>query len=253
MGISNRAALAVSAALMSFAAGALAAPVVNGNFEPGNLNGWTVSNRVALAERGSLYEPLQGSSSAVIVNFSEQDFAYGSCQADPWNSSCPPPLPYVPNGGPSLTYTSFTQAGFPPAGMQNMFFRGSYIGQDIQVNAGDVLNWDWQMDGRDSGIDFGRFVALNGGVYSYSDVIQTGNYYGGGNFRVQNTYTFAATGLYTIYFGTVQNEDSTVSSALTLDNIRLRNVPEPATLALVCAAMAGAVTTRRRRAVAPTA
>ena len=151
-----------------------------------------------------------------------------------------------------MTYTSFTQAGFPPAGIQNIFNRGSYLGQDIQVNAGDVLNWDWQMDGRD-GLDFGRFVALNGDVYSFSDVIQTGNYYGGGNFRVQNTYTFAATGLYTIYFGTVQYEDNSLSSALTLDNVRLRNVPEPATLALVCAAMAGAFATRRRKPVAPAA
>ena len=252
MGISNRAALAVSAALISFAAGALAAPVVNGNFERGNLDGWTVFNRVALAERGSLYEPLQGSSSAVIVNYSTQSFAYGSCQADPWNSSCPQPLPYQPQGGPSLTHMTWPQTAFSPLFIGSLFQHGSYIGQDIQVNAGDVLNWDWQMDGRDRGIDFGRFAALNGDVYSLSDQVQTENY-GGAGIRVGNTYTFAATGLYTIYFGTVQYEDTAVSSALTLDNIRLRNVPEPATLALVCAAMAGGIATRRRRPTAPAA
>ncbi|WP_143742302.1 PEP-CTERM sorting domain-containing protein [Roseateles chitinivorans] len=237
----------LSAALLSAAAviPAHGAAVVNGDFEGGSLNGWYASganvngSSTAIVNAGNGYPALAGNNSALIVAMSLWPLGPNvTCASDPWNVACPLPVPFSPSGAGAPTFFSQNVAG--------RFLRGGFIAQDVNVAAGDTLEWLSQRLGEVSSgtvgnpgnVDNAFFVAFNGSTEAVVDL--RGNV---------SSYTFAQGGLWSIFFGVQQTEDPYVWSALKVDAIAFRasDVPEPGSLALALAA-GGALCWQRRRA-----
>lgn len=235
------------AALLSAAAAmsAQGAAVVNGDFEGGTLAGWYASgtnvngSSTAIANAGNGNPALAGSNSALIVAMSNWPLNQNvTCASDIWNVACPLPVPFSPSGAGAPTYFSQNVAG--------RFLNGGFIAQDVNVAAGDTLDWVSQrlgeaafgIVGNPGNVDNVFFVAYNGSTEAVVDL--RGNV---------SSFTFAQGGLWSIYFGVQQTEDSFVWSALKVDSVAFRasDVPEPGTLALALAAGGGLFWQRRRR------
>lgn len=208
-----------------------AGPIANGDFETGNLSGWFLAGKAAMASQGSIYQPIQGQYSALVINYSQAPVPPYSCATDIWNVNCTPPIPFEPSGGPPLTYNPFGPG-------QNVFVRGSYIGQDVVVSAGDSLNFDFYFI--NPNIDGARFFASNGPM---NVAIELAGWFGGVPGH-SFSYTFPTGGLWSVYMGTYQTEDPYIYSVLMLDNVR---IPEPASLVLLLAGLSGLAFIRRRR------
>lgn len=228
-----RMASAIGVAMLAGASAVGAAPVLNGDFETGDLGGWTVARTVAISAAGSIYEPLAGAYSVALIAVSAMpspgtpDF----CNFDVWNVACPQPLPLEPTGGPALTY------GSGPGPVR----RGGEIGQDLTVRSGDVLSWDWRLYGEaaiDSLWDYGFFTASNGTTL---DIVPFPSLASG-----SGSYSFAEGGLWTVSFSLSQGSDNWYYSVVELDNIRLSSVPEPASLWLALLGLAPLLALRRR-------
>ncbi len=221
------------------------AAVVNGDFEGGSLNGWYASganvngSSTAIANAGNGYPALAGNNSALIVAMSTWPLSQNvTCASDIWNVACPLPVPFSPSGAGAPTFFSQNVAG--------RFLRGGFIAQDVNVAAGDTLEWMSQRLGEVSSGTVGNpgnvdnvfFVAFNGSTEAVVDL--RGNV---------SSYTFAQGGLWSIFFGVQQTEDPYVWSALKVDSIGFRaaEVPEPTSLALALAAGGGLFWQRRRR------
>lgn len=100
--------------------------------------------------------------------------------------------------------------------------RGGEIGQDVTVQAGDVLRWDWRLFGEaaiDDIWDHGFFTASNG---STLDIVRFASRATG-----SASYSFARGGIWTISFSLSQGSDNWYYSVVELDNIHLASVPEP--------------------------
>ncbi|WP_431048267.1 PEP-CTERM sorting domain-containing protein [Roseateles sp. L2-2] len=237
---------ALGVALVSAAAALSAhgAAVVNGNFEGGTLNGWYATganvngSSTAIVNAGNGYPALAGSNSALIVAMSTWPLSQNvTCASDIWNVACPLPVPFSPSGAGAPTFFSQNVAG--------RFLRGGFIAQDVNVAAGDTLDWLSQRlgevasgtVGNPGNVDNAFFVAYNGSTEAVVDL--RGNV---------SSYTFAQGGLWSIFFGVQQTEDPYVWSALKVDSIAFRaaEVPEPGSLALAFAA-GGALFWQRRR------
>ncbi|REG19720.1 PEP-CTERM sorting domain-containing protein [Roseateles depolymerans] len=237
---------ALSAALLGAAVSlsAQGAAVVNGDFESGTLNGWYASgafvggSSTAIVNAGNGYPALTGNQSALIVAMSLHDLNENvTCTSDPWNINCPQPAPFSPSGAAAPTFFSQNLAG--------RFLRGGFIAQDVNVSAGDTLDWLSKRFGEVAvgtagsagNVDNAFFIASNGITEAVIDLRSS-----------TSSFTFGQGGLWSIYFGVQQTEDPTLYSALQVDAIALRSteVPEPASLALVLAG-GGALFWQRRR------
>jgi hypothetical protein len=237
----------LSVALIGAAAALSAhgAAVVNGDFEGGSLSGWYASgsnvngSSTAIANAGNGYPALAGNNSALIVAMSLATLGPNrTCADDIWNVACPLPIAFSPSGAGAPTFFSQNVAG--------RFMRGGFIAQDVNVAAGDTLDWVSQRLGEVSGGIFGDpssvdnvfFVAFNGSTEAVVDL--RGNV---------SSFTFAQGGLWSIYFGVQQTEDPTIWSALKVDSIAFRaaEVPEPGSLALALVAGGGLFWQRRRQ------
>lgn len=232
--MSSRMVGAVGGAALSCALTVGAAPVQNGDFESGDLGGWTVARTVAMAPTGSIYEPLAGSFSVALVAVSAMPWpgTPNYCDIDVWNVTCPQPLPFERVGGPALTY------GSGPGPVR----RGGEIGQDVTVLAGDVITWDWRLFGEaeiDDLWDYGFFTASNG---TSLDIVRFASLTTG-----SGSYSFAEGGLWTISFSLSQGSDNWYYSVVELDNIHLARVPEPASVWLSLFGI-GLLWSMRRRA-----
>jgi hypothetical protein len=90
--------------------------------------------------------------------------------------------------------------------------------------------------------------AASNAIAAYWNGVQIANVTGaGGNAHAWTEYSFnvrAATGVNTLSFAALGNNDSVGGS---LDNVRLNAIPEPATLGLALAGVAGVLLMRRRR------
>lgn len=231
---------ALSVALLSAAVAMSAhgAAVLNGDFEGGSLSGWYAAganvngSSTAIVNAGNGYPALAASNSALIVAMSTQSLGPNvTCASDIWNVACPLPVQFSPSGAGAPTFFSQNVAG--------RFLRGGFIAQDVNVAAGDTLDWVSQLLGEVSrgSVDNAFFVAYNGSTEAVVDL--RGNV---------SSFTFSQGGLWSIFFGVQQTEDPQIWSALKVDSIAFRaaEVPEPDSLALAFAA-GGVLFWQRRR------
>lgn len=114
---------------------------------------------------------------------------------------------------------------------------GSAIKQTITVNAGDKLTFSWNFLTNEvpANAEYNDFA-----FFSLSNINQLANTYDATFFSFSRlaqqtgyqpyTYNFATAGTYTLGFGVVDVGDTTVNSALLVDNVKLTPVPEPTTM-----------------------
>jgi PEP-CTERM motif len=221
---------------------AAAGVVTNGDFESGSLTGWWgVRTAIVSPTSGSVgYYPMSGNHSALIVAMSSAPVPPYTCANDKWNVACPQPLPFATALGPVPTYTD----GFGVSVGLSVFHYGSFIGQDVNVLAGETISWNWIPGGEaapNGNVDSARFFATNGSPSSEVLIQQNQNLL---------SYTFPSAGTWSIYFGLNQSEDPRIYSTLELDSVKITPVPEPATLGMFAL---GAVATlwagRRKQSV----
>jgi hypothetical protein len=220
--------------------GSARADVVNGDFETGDLTGWYSKGiffdggTTAMARGVGGYFPMSGAASALIVAVSGAPVPPYNCIQDIWNVNCPLPLGFSTSSAPPPSYSS----GF----MENSVFRyGAYLGQDVNVVAGDVLTWNWIPGGEAQcgcgGIDGARFFAMNADTQLFINDSQ--------NIR---TFTFPASGKWSIYFGLYQGMDYYLYSTLELDSVKISSVPEVANTWLLLFGLSTVFFVRRSRA-----
>jgi hypothetical protein len=96
---------------------------------------------------------------------------------------------------------------------------GSAIKTGIEVNAGDVLSFDWLFDTDDylSFNDF-SFVVIDGSVTELADISTVGSY-GDSSPWATFTYTVTSNGSLEIGFGVMNTGDDIVDTYLMIDNL----------------------------------
>lgn len=265
------ASLAAAFFLATYPTSGVAAPVLNGRFETGDLSSWTFEGSSATVVDSSFgIDPIQGDYSALLV---ARD-GWGCRVDDPWGISCSPPVSMPGPGveGPSLSNEFPTSIDFFLAGLQPD--RPSFqLGQDIDFKAGERLTLDWRFLSNDIRCPGGPGFADNAGVFLTNGETLVGVNAGTNQsgppcesalapsstgFKYVASLkpvsiTLPSAGLWTVFISVFHGpEDNLVSSGLMVDNIKIeRRVPEPTSLGVVGAALAGLAATRKRRRMAP--
>ncbi len=238
--------------LVAIALSALApradASVVNGGFENGSLTGWTstihgsgsfappvystavlLDPTIALPFVGSAYSPITGGFSALLVTMSYAfPPSYGDCSVDVWNIYCPQLLPFVPGGGPLPTHNiarSFEG--------NVLDYRPAILAQDVVVEAGQTLRWNWAALGEAANAS--RFLFGDNAWFFATDGFETLSMLARGSTATSASVEFRTSGTWSVYFGVAQAQDSQGYSALLLDDVRI--VSTPGSLWLVIAAL----------------
>jgi hypothetical protein len=214
------------------------AAIINGNFESG-LSSWE-----SLGKTGTSSTATQGKSSAYI------EAVY--CNVEPVGCI---------DGGRIL---GFMGANFQDVYNINQPFldftrpeSGSAIKQTFVSQSHSKLTFDYRTLSNDvgaaiMGADFTFFV-LDGSTYALGRILSTTDFhYPGvdGYLFASNWETleiFVGAGTHTLSFGAIQGGDTSVATAILIDNVRITgNIPEPPSIALALIALCGAVLSRRR-------
>ena len=204
------------ASLVGLASIAIAAPsqaaIINGSFDSGNLTGWETNGNAGV-QNGQAFLTSSGASDANVEQF--LGLTNGALDAL--------------NGGTNATV-------------------GSAIKQNVQVQAGDTLSFDWLFKGNDylPYNDF-SFFSVSSLASKLSDVLEVGE---GGQKSAQNSYTFQTAGMYTIGFGVFNALDQGVNSDLSIDNVKISSatsVPEPGSMIGILAIGALSVSSALKR------
>jgi hypothetical protein len=219
------------------------AAVVNGDFETGNLAGWTLVGSGKATGSGIGVAPTEG----VFQGYIETT----------GNFTALAPAVVASLGVPGSAIIGLG-AGAPT--------NGTGISQDVTVLAGDTLTFDWnfltdELNEAATYNDFG-FFSISGSAFLlasrnssiYNTVSPPAGFDGQTGWATQ-TYTFPAAGTYKIGFGVFNVGDSGHNSVLLLDAISIP-VPEPTSIVLLAAGMSfgllasatsNRVNSRRRR------
>jgi hypothetical protein len=115
----------------------------------------------------------------------------------------------------------------------NFATEGSLLAQNISVNAGDIISFDWELFTNETGEsaqpDY-AFVVLDGArtvLAQAGDAATASSPYAFTTGRQTFTYTFVNPGSQRLAFGVVDVNDYSVTTALWLDNVSVTPVPEP--------------------------
>ena len=260
--------ISVALALLLLAAfGSSAAPIVNGRFETGTFNGWSGGGNTSLGYSAVVDSSaggpmIQGQYSALLVSIGPGN----NCDFDPWG--CPPiipiPFPSTPPPGPPLAnpYPDDLQiydAGLHPLRQEEK----SELGQDFEARAGDHLTLDWRWVTNDSPFpdpshpaDDVIFLIVSGETFVATAAERLGSC--GPAPPITGFHQPPLTGcpvdlmvpfdgIWSLYISVGQVEDGLYSSGVLIDNVRIRNVPEPCGLLLLLIGATGIAWARRRK------
>lgn len=201
--------LIVSTAKMGSAA------ILNSSFETGDFSQWETTGQATVEDSSFGLEPSNGTYQVVLETLQDTTGTSGSDLES-----------FL-----GLTSGSLTSSGVT---------EGSAIKQTFVANAGDVLTFQWNfltdLDPSEPDYNDFAFFTLNNTLNSLVDTSNATNT----NFFTRlaketgyqsSSYKIATAGTYVLGFGVVDVGDTTVNSALLVDNIKLSaastSVPEP--------------------------
>jgi hypothetical protein len=218
---------ALSAAAVTHAA------VVNGDYETGNLTGWTTIGATHADTAAMGATPTQGTYQAYIDNTGN----------------------FASPAGPVATMLGVTGPTILALG-QGTPTTGSAIAQDITVAAGDVLtfDWNWLTDEWNEAATFNDFaiftvdssayfLASRGSTHATLNLTTPPPGFDGQTNWATASHTFASGGTFKLGFAVFNVGDAGHNSVLLVDAVAV-SVPEPATFALLALGVAGML--RRR-------
>ncbi len=154
--------------------------------------------------------------------------------------------PFNLSGTSAVDYSALAAAaGLPVQALDvggQFVFEGSLVSQSFSVAAGQQLRFDWAFSSRETDFLDHAFVVLDGRLHTLATTAQPGAATQG------FSAGFAQAGTVTLAFGVADTEDVLGVSSLTITNLAVSAVPEPATSALLLAGLGLLATAARRRA-----
>jgi len=119
---------------------------------------------------------------------------------------------------------------------------GSLVTQSFAVAAGDTLSFDWAFGGVEDFYQDHAFVVINGAVTTLATRSEPGSALNG------FSLSFAGAGTVQLALGLVDTGDFLGVSTLSISNLQITPIPEPASLMLLLAGLGtvGAAARRRR-------
>jgi len=188
------------------------AVTVNGSFETGNFDNWTTTGQTSVEDSSFGVDPTDGTKQAALQTLQ--------------NST----------GITAVEIETFL--GLSTGTLTNQgATEGSAIKQIVMANAGDTLSFSWNFltdQDPDPTYDDLAFFTLNNSLTKNTNIPNTPSF----SVLAKETeyqsfsYTISSSGIYTLGFGIVDRGDTTVNSALLVDNVQIRSsaVPEPMTI-----------------------
>lgn len=201
----------IAAALGMVLSASASATVVNGDFETGDLSGWTASSGAFVT------------TSAIAGAFSAELNSGGSLSVSAMEAFF------------GLTAGSLTAADLTDPTPE---YAGEAIKQTVSVSAGDVLSFDWTvefLEGNTTYNDAAFFATVDSGdvIIELADGISSPGIVSG-----TGTYTFLTSGLHTIGFARINGGDGCCGGPLYVDNVSFTGVPAPLTGTLLLGGLA---------------
>jgi hypothetical protein len=200
------------------------AAVINGNFETGNLSGWSSLGSAHVETAAFGVSPTEGTYDGYIETTGN------------FTASASAIVPFL-----GLTGSDIMALG------QGAPTNGTGISQDITVSAGDTLTFDWNFltDELDESATFNdfAFLTVDGSAFllasrntSTFNVVSPPVGFDGQTGWSSDSYNFASAGTFKIGFGVFNVGDSGHNSVLLLDIVNVP-VPEPGTFVLMALAL----------------
>lgn len=218
-------------------AGSAMAAVTNGGFAGNSLAGWNKLGDVTVNSGGAFLT----TASLFDDDFPEDAATFNASGTSAYD---------VALGG----FESFT--GLNPGVLDtgsDFAFEGSLLTQNISVNAGDTLSFNWNFFTNEGLNQDFAFVVINGvstKLTQASNALIPSIPYDFSTGASVFSQTFATASSFSLAFGVVDINDYGVTSALWLDNVQLTAaVPEPETYAMLLAGLGFIVASSRRKNV----
>lgn len=188
------------------------AVTLNGSFETGDFDNWTITGQTSVEDSGLGVTPTDGDKQAALQTFQDSTGIDAS---------------------EIETFLGLSTGTLINQGATE----GSAIKQTVTANAGDTLSFSWNFltdqDPDPTYNDLAFFTFNNDltenanipNMVSFSNLAQETGYQ-------SFSYTISSAGTYTLGFGIVDRGDTTVNSALLVDDVQLQAsaVPEPMTI-----------------------